>query len=301
MKLEQPLRSISQWASCGPTFSTETYLAHGNIFSIHSSRTFSHTSIGPTHARTDFAPPSPTPRRFPLLHITTLHPHSILSTTDTTFYQYNPTTHLLICAAALAGGDPFTEPKSNHSNKHFSSPLNLSIPEIIRNFIWGSNFDQPIPVTTEKEQEYLSLIYIGDLYNFHIKNMSDRLITQANSRLTKANLVTLLTKEEAWSSLDLETRRELYRMLPSTLQGNMVAIDPNVHPLKTGFAKYIKHFIYEWEQDLAAGRRTAKWQREAKQASGQRISGAYDGWKEKEREEHWGQKYNPEHYHSKNP
>ncbi|KAG9569966.1 hypothetical protein KCU61_g5451, partial [Aureobasidium melanogenum] len=126
--------------------------------------------------------------------------------------------------------------------------------------------------------------------------MSDRLISQASSRLTKVNLVNLLTREEAWSSLDLDTRRELYRMLPVSLSGTDSDPDPDVHPLKTNYAKYIKHFIYEWEQDLAAGRNTAKWQKQAKQASGERISGAYDDWKEKEREEHWGQKYDPEHF-----
>ncbi|KAI5273225.1 hypothetical protein E4T47_03542 [Aureobasidium subglaciale] len=241
----------------------------------------------------------PTPRRCPLLHTTTLQLHFIINVTDTIFHQYNPTTDLLTCASSLAGGDPFTEPNSNHSNKHFSFSPDPSVSEIVRKFIWGSKFGQPVSVTLEKEQEYLGFIYIGELYDDHIENMSDRLITQSNSRLTKANLVTLLTKEEAWSSLDLETRRELYRMLPSTLKGDMVAIDPDVHPLKTGFAKYIKHFIYEWEQDLAAGRRTAKWQREAKQASGERIAGVYDGWKETEREEHWGQKYDREHYNSK--
>jgi hypothetical protein len=103
----------------------------------------------------------------------------------------------------------------------------------------------------------------------------------------------LLAKEEAWSSLSLETRTELYRMLP---KGDNSAPNPDVHPLKTSYAKYIKHFIYEWEQDLAAGRNTAKWQREAKQASGERMAGTYDSWKEKEREEHWGQKYDPEHF-----
>ncbi|CAD0091297.1 unnamed protein product [Aureobasidium mustum] len=128
--------------------------------------------------------------------------------------------------------------------------------------------------------------------------MSDRLITQATSRLTKVNVVTLLTREEAWSTLDLDTRRELYSMLPVT---NDSDFDPDVHPLKTSFAKYIRHFIYEWEQDLAAGRNTAKWQKQAKQATGERISGAYDDWKEKEREEHWGQKYDPEHFKRTEP
>ena len=104
---------------------------------------------------------------------------------------------------------------------------------------------------------------------------------------------TLLTREEAWTSLDLDTRRELYRMLPVSHDSDF---DPDVHPLKTSFAKYIRHFIYEWEQDLAAGRNTGKWQKQAKQATGERISGAYDDWKEKEREEHWGQKYDPEHF-----
>ena len=90
-------------------------------------------------------------------------------------------------------------------------------------------------------------------------------------------------------------------MLPRSLNGNEVTHDPEVHPLKTGFAKYIKHFIYEWEQDLAAGRNTAKWQREAKQATGNRAAGVYDDPKEKEREEYWGQKYDPEHFKGHKP
>jgi hypothetical protein len=85
-------------------------------------------------------------------------------------------------------------------------------------------------------------------------------------------------------------------MLPSSFQGNTLAHDPDVHPLKSAFSKYIKHFIYEWEQDLAAGRNTGKWEREAKQATGERVAGTYDAWKEQEREEHWGQKYDPEHF-----
>ncbi|KAI5205507.1 hypothetical protein AUEXF2481DRAFT_385307 [Aureobasidium subglaciale EXF-2481] len=289
-----------------PTASSTTYLARQNDRCILNTFGKILLYLGPIRqsrplrARTGrLCSFFPTPRSSPHLHITTLQLHFILNVTDTTFYQHTPTTHLLTCASSLAGGDPFTEPNSDHSNKHFSFSPDPSVSEIVRNFIWGSKLGQPVPATLEKEQEYLGLIYIGELYDDHIENMSDRLITQANSRLTKANLVTLLTKQEAWSSLDLETRRELYRMLPSTLKGDMVAIDPDMHPLKTGFAKYIKHFIYEWEQDLAAGRRTAKWQREAKQASGERMAGAYDGWKETEREEHWGQKYDREHYHAK--
>ncbi|TIA54040.1 hypothetical protein D6C79_01196 [Aureobasidium pullulans] len=255
------------------------------------------------------------------LHITT---HFFFSTPLTSRQKHPDTSHQQRVAAFFARGDPFKfrEPihtRSSHQpqriplrirrnqqlpNLKVTEELDIKtqpVHETVRDFIWRIFFSRPTPVSAEQEQEYFQLITIKHLYNIVIDNMSDRLITQANSRLTKTNVVKLLTKEEAWSSLDLETRQELYSMLPRSLNGNEVAHDPEVHPLKTGFAKYIKHFIYEWEQDLAAGRNTAKWQREAKQATGNRAAGVYDDPKEKEREEYWGQKYDPEHFKGHRP
>lgn len=67
-----------------------------------------------------------------------------------------------------------------------------------------------------------------------------------------------------------------------------------MHPFKTEYAPYIKHFLHEWQSDLREGRNTTKWRNEARLASGERAAGMFDHVLAKEREERWGAKVEEE-------
>lgn len=98
----------------------------------------------------------------------------------------------------------------------------------------------------------------------------------------------MLADESAWSSLDEQTKRTLYDLFPQGHNNVPFEVDVNVHPMRSPFSKYVRHFVWEWEQDLAAGRNTAKWQREAKQATFARMAGRWEEGSRAEREEAWG-------------
>lgn len=77
-------------------------------------------------------------------------------------------------------------------------------------------------------------------------------------------------------------------MLP--IPAGDAAVDHRVHPLKGPHADHVKHFLREWQEDLKGGRKTKTWGTAAQQASDERAGGAFDEWKEGEKEAFWGQK-----------
>ncbi|KAL1306544.1 hypothetical protein AAFC00_005234 [Neodothiora populina] len=121
-------------------------------------------------------------------------------------------------------------------------------------------------------------------------NRNTRLLTQPNSRLAKADVIRLLSNEEAWSTLPEDKQRALYSMLPQPQDTRAAPLDHRVHPLRNEYAPYIKHFLHEWQTDLIEGRNTLKWRNEARQASGERAAGAFDDFLAEERREKWGAK-----------
>lgn len=66
--------------------------------------------------------------------------------------------------------------------------------------------------------------------------------------------------------------------------------DHRVHPLQSAFREEVRHMLHVFQQDLVEGRLQKKWLDEARVASGRRANGEFDEWKEREREEYWGQK-----------
>lgn len=102
----------------------------------------------------------------------------------------------------------------------------------------------------------------------------------------------ILSDDESWSTLSDEDQRKLYEMLP--IPAGEDTVDHQVHPLKGPYADHVKHFLREWQEDLKNGRKTKTWATSAEQASGERADGAFDDWKEGEKEAFWGQKGQPE-------
>ncbi|TKA68764.1 hypothetical protein B0A55_07409 [Friedmanniomyces simplex] len=118
--------------------------------------------------------------------------------------------------------------------------------------------------------------------------MSDkRLLTAERSKLGVADLATILRKEGAWDTLALDTRENLYALLPATRPGEPPH-DPDVNPLKTPLRPYIEEELRIWQDDLKYGKEAKKWREEAMLAGVERREGKYDEWKESEREREFG-------------
>ena len=85
----------------------------------------------------------------------------------------------------------------------------------------------------------------------------------------------ILRKEGAWDTLDLETRRRLYSLLPPPNNEDMPH-NLNVNPLQSQFGKGIENELRKWQDDLKDGRESKKWRDEAMQAGRDRASGAFN-------------------------
>lgn len=97
----------------------------------------------------------------------------------------------------------------------------------------------------------------------------------------------MLRKEEAWETLDFQTREHLYSLLPAPQEGEPEH-NPDVHPLKSHYKSHIEEELRRWQEDLKDGREGKKWREEAMQAGQDRIDGKFDEWKEMEKEQYWG-------------
>ena len=102
----------------------------------------------------------------------------------------------------------------------------------------------------------------------------------------------LLYNEKAWTSLEREQQLKLISMLPNaSLLGWSDSEElPNVPKefLKTN--RSMQADVRLFQEDLRAGRHEPSWQRSAAEAMEMRASGDFDDWKERNREEFWGQK-----------
>lgn len=74
------------------------------------------------------------------------------------------------------------------------------------------------------------------------------------------------------------------------LESSRISFPPDRHPLQTPLKQHIIWFIRKLQEDSDEGRTTKAWMRDGMEASAQRAEGKFDEWKEKNREEYWGQK-----------
>jgi hypothetical protein len=72
----------------------------------------------------------------------------------------------------------------------------------------------------------------------------------------------MLSKDEAWDTLDLPTRQRLYALLPAP-SGGEAPHDPTVNPMQTDHAEAIEFVLEKWQSNLKDGRETKKWRDEA--------------------------------------
>ncbi|KAI5293043.1 hypothetical protein KEM52_005864 [Ascosphaera acerosa] len=113
------------------------------------------------------------------------------------------------------------------------------------------------------------------------------LVTSANSPLVSADLIKLLALPEAWTCLTEAEKREILALLPETIHPDYVA---HAHDPFLRYSNAWRDSVRQFQTDLALGRYTAKWQRDALEASRQRALGLFDDFKEQQFEEFWGQK-----------
>lgn len=96
----------------------------------------------------------------------------------------------------------------------------------------------------------------------------------------------MLHKADAWSSLPVEVRQQLYSMLPSPC-GDEPAHDIDVHPLRTPYRRHLEKEVRKWQADLADGKETNKWRNDALQAGKDRIDGKWAEVQEMQRNSYW--------------
>lgn len=99
--------------------------------------------------------------------------------------------------------------------------------------------------------------------------------SEASHRHADQTKKQILRKESAWETLDLETRRRLYSLLPPPINEDMPH-NLNVNPLQSQFGKGIENELRKWQDDLKDGRESKKWRDEAMQAGRDRASGAFN-------------------------
>ncbi|KAK5104862.1 hypothetical protein LTR62_002767 [Meristemomyces frigidus] len=116
-----------------------------------------------------------------------------------------------------------------------------------------------------------------------------RLLVSEKSKLRNVDLCTVLRKQDAWDTLPLETRQELYNMLPAP-SDDVAAHDVDVNPLKTPLRPYIEAALRQFQEDLGEGKESKKWREAGMRASADRKEGLYEGCKEEERERYRGGK-----------
>lgn len=105
----------------------------------------------------------------------------------------------------------------------------------------------------------------------------------------------LLSQERAWTLLDRSEQLELIAMLPTFIRADLPEFPtdmeiPNILRQVMKSNTYFREDIRLLQEDLAAGRYDPQWQKEAQEATEKRAAGAFDSWKEQNREEFWGQK-----------
>ncbi|KAI9672193.1 MAG: hypothetical protein M1831_002007 [Alyxoria varia] len=119
------------------------------------------------------------------------------------------------------------------------------------------------------------------------------LLSSPRSKLVKADLYPLLSSEKAWTALTPTERTHLLNMLPTASTQNVASTQQQKaetlhrHPR---FNDEMRDGASLFQEDLAAGRYASGWLARAARGMERRAEGEFDGWKEAEREEYWGQK-----------
>lgn len=102
----------------------------------------------------------------------------------------------------------------------------------------------------------------------------------------------LLSSDRAWTSLERDQQLKLISMLPNASLPDWPESEdlPNVPMefLKTN--RSMQADVRLFQEDLKEGRHEPSWQRSAAEAMEKRANGDFDDWKERNREEFWGQK-----------
>ncbi|KAM0714081.1 hypothetical protein Q7P37_011045 [Cladosporium fusiforme] len=102
-----------------------------------------------------------------------------------------------------------------------------------------------------------------------------RMLTAPNSKLTKTDIIEVLRKDDAWATLSLEKRQQLYSFLPPPQEGQE-PYDPDVNPLESPLGRVLEDELRRWQDDVKAGRESKKWRDEAMKAGRNRMSGKLD-------------------------
>lgn len=98
--------------------------------------------------------------------------------------------------------------------------------------------------------------------------------------------------ETAWTVLTREEQLHLIAMIPGEALPDLpddIEL-PNIPKQVLKSNSSFRADVRLYQEDLEAGRYDPSWLKDAKVASEQRASGKFDDWKEKNREEFWGQK-----------
>jgi len=118
------------------------------------------------------------------------------------------------------------------------------------------------------------------------------------SRLCKVDVYHMLLKDEVWTCLSLDQKRELFTMLPTTttnerLLGEIESgkADATVRPLELKInCSEFRTDVATYLNELRDGYMSRRWQEDAHKAMVERAKGTFDDWKDEESETWWGQK-----------
>lgn len=118
------------------------------------------------------------------------------------------------------------------------------------------------------------------------------LMTDPKSKFGTIDLTKLLKSDRAWNALTREQQEKLILMLPGTSLPSMPDDEllPNKPKECLNSNKAFKADVSSFQEDLKQGRYDPKWLADAQTAMRKRANGDFDGWKEKNKEEFWGQK-----------
>lgn len=118
------------------------------------------------------------------------------------------------------------------------------------------------------------------------------LMTDPKSKFGTVDLTKLLKHDRAWTELSREQQEKLISMLPGSSMPSM----PDDQPLPNAPKEYLhsnkafKADVISFQEDLTQGRYDPKWLADAQTAMRKRANGDFDTWKEKNKEDFWGQK-----------
>lgn len=118
------------------------------------------------------------------------------------------------------------------------------------------------------------------------------LMTNPKSKFATVDLPGLLKHERAWTELSREQQEQLISMLPGASLPQLPDGDALFNVPKE-YMRSNNSFLADvgfFQEDLKEGRYDPKWLQDAQVAMQKRANGDFDDWKERNKEEFWGQK-----------